>query len=164
MAFYPAGPYDNSSDGPGTRHLECIEPGGAFLRAGIRCGFIQDRPRDLHVRSLQRHGHLLPARHRHAHRTPRRTLQNTVAPLVIFGLVAPLVSGGKATPRSARRSRNCFSPAKPRGARRSDWSYGVGTDKKARVLREYEQVLPENSVGEEVWQQACQLPRRCRRA
>lgn len=41
---------------------------------------------------------------------------------------------------------------------------GVGRNEDARVLREYEQVLPEYSLGEEVWQQACQLPHPCRRA
>ena len=41
---------------------------------------------------------------------------------------------------------------------------GVGTDKEARILGEYEQVLPEYSVGEEIWEQACELAHRCCRA
>ena len=41
---------------------------------------------------------------------------------------------------------------------------GVGTEKEARVLREYEQVLPEFAVNDEIWEQACALAHRCRRS
>jgi predicted nucleic acid-binding protein len=40
---------------------------------------------------------------------------------------------------------------------------GIGAEKEARVLKEYEQVLPEYAVDEEVWAQACELAYRCRR-
>lgn len=40
---------------------------------------------------------------------------------------------------------------------------GVGTDKEARVLREYGQVLPEYAMNDEIWEQACDLAHRCRR-
>jgi predicted nucleic acid-binding protein len=40
---------------------------------------------------------------------------------------------------------------------------GIGTDKEARVLREYEQVLPEYAMNDEIWEQACGLAHRCRR-
>ena len=36
------------------------------------------------------------------------------------------------------------------------WS-GVGTDSERRVLREYEQVLPEYSITDNTWQAACDL-------
>lgn len=41
---------------------------------------------------------------------------------------------------------------------------GIGAEKEARVLKEYEQVLPEYAVDEEIWEQACELAHRCRRA
>jgi predicted nucleic acid-binding protein len=41
---------------------------------------------------------------------------------------------------------------------------GVGTEKEARVLREYEQVLPEFAVNDDIWEQACALAHRCRRS
>lgn len=40
---------------------------------------------------------------------------------------------------------------------------GVRTDKEARVLQEYEQVLPEYPIGDEIWEQSCELAHRCRR-
>jgi predicted nucleic acid-binding protein len=40
---------------------------------------------------------------------------------------------------------------------------GIGTDKEARVLREYEQVLPEYAISDEIWDQACDLAHSCRR-
>ncbi|MEX1118205.1 MAG: PIN domain-containing protein [Terrimicrobiaceae bacterium] len=41
---------------------------------------------------------------------------------------------------------------------------GVRGEKEARVLKEYEQVLPEYSLSNDVWQEACELAARCRRS
>jgi len=41
---------------------------------------------------------------------------------------------------------------------------GVGRDPERRVLREYEQVIPELPINDEVWQLACELADRCRKA
>ncbi|MGC3992253.1 MAG: PIN domain-containing protein [Chthoniobacteraceae bacterium] len=41
---------------------------------------------------------------------------------------------------------------------------GVGRDPERRVLREYEQVIPELPINDEVWQLACELACRCRQA
>ena len=46
----------------------------------------------------------------------------------------------------------------------SEWYLLPPAARQCLRWREYEQVLPENSVGEEVWEQACQLAHRCRRA
>ncbi|HMP76156.1 MAG TPA: PIN domain-containing protein [Kiritimatiellia bacterium] len=41
---------------------------------------------------------------------------------------------------------------------------GVGNDRERAILKEYEQVIPEFSIDDEVWQEACELAERCRRA
>jgi predicted nucleic acid-binding protein len=40
----------------------------------------------------------------------------------------------------------------------------VGNEHDRRILREFEQKLPELSITDEVWQEACELADRCRRA
>lgn len=41
---------------------------------------------------------------------------------------------------------------------------GVGTDPERQMLREMEQRIPELSINDEVWQAACELADRCRKA
>jgi predicted nucleic acid-binding protein len=41
---------------------------------------------------------------------------------------------------------------------------GVGNDTERRVLTVYEQRLPELPITDEVWQEACELADRCRKA
>ena len=41
---------------------------------------------------------------------------------------------------------------------------GVGGDKDRAILREMEQTIPELSIDDEVWLEACDLAERCRRA
>lgn len=41
---------------------------------------------------------------------------------------------------------------------------GVGSDSDRAILREMEQVIPEYAMDDEVWQEACELADRCRRA
>lgn len=40
---------------------------------------------------------------------------------------------------------------------------GIGNDEERRVLREFEQVIPELPITEQVWQMACELADRGRR-
>jgi predicted nucleic acid-binding protein len=41
---------------------------------------------------------------------------------------------------------------------------GVHDEKERKVLREYEQVIPELDITSEVWDEACALSNRCRKA
>ncbi|MCX7827227.1 MAG: PIN domain-containing protein [Verrucomicrobiae bacterium] len=41
---------------------------------------------------------------------------------------------------------------------------GAGSENDRRVLREFEQTMPELPISEEVWEEACELADRCRRA
>ncbi|HEY5792821.1 MAG TPA: PIN domain-containing protein [Chthoniobacterales bacterium] len=41
---------------------------------------------------------------------------------------------------------------------------GVGNDQERKVLWEYEALIPEYPITDEVWEQACELASRCRRA
>jgi predicted nucleic acid-binding protein len=41
---------------------------------------------------------------------------------------------------------------------------GVGSEADSRLLRDYEQILPELAITDEVWQEACELAERCRRS
>ena len=41
---------------------------------------------------------------------------------------------------------------------------GVGADRERQMLREMEQRIPELSINDEVWQTACELADRCRKA
>jgi predicted nucleic acid-binding protein len=41
---------------------------------------------------------------------------------------------------------------------------GVRDEKERKVLREYEQVIPELDITSEVWDEACALSNRCRKA
>jgi len=57
------------------------------------------------------------------------------------------------------RGEACWCPV----VRLELWA-GVGRDPERAVLREYEQVIPELPINEDVWQFACELADRCRRA
>jgi predicted nucleic acid-binding protein len=61
--------------------------------------------------------------------------------------VADLVSGNAA----------CWCPV----IRLELWN-GVGSENDRRLLREMEQLLPELSITDEVWEMACELASRCR--
>ena len=39
---------------------------------------------------------------------------------------------------------------------------GAGGDRERKVLREFERILPELAITDEVWNEACDLARRCR--
>ena len=41
---------------------------------------------------------------------------------------------------------------------------GVRDEKERKILREYEQVIPELDITPEVWDEACALSNRCRKA
>lgn len=41
---------------------------------------------------------------------------------------------------------------------------GVGNDRERNMLRQYEEIIPGYPIDNEVWQQACELATRCRRA
>ena len=41
---------------------------------------------------------------------------------------------------------------------------GVSTEQERAALRDYEQRIPELSINEEIWQSACELADRCRKA
>ena len=41
---------------------------------------------------------------------------------------------------------------------------GVGSEPDRQTLREYEQSLPELPITDEIWQEACELADRCRKA
>jgi predicted nucleic acid-binding protein len=40
---------------------------------------------------------------------------------------------------------------------------GIGNDVERRMLREFEQRIPERPITDEVWQLACEMAERCRR-
>src|SRR5438876_11318076 len=41
---------------------------------------------------------------------------------------------------------------------------GVSTEQERAALREYEQRIPELAINDEIWQSACELADRCRKA
>lgn len=41
---------------------------------------------------------------------------------------------------------------------------GVGSEKERRILRVYEQELPEFPIDDQVWEEACELASNCRKA
>jgi predicted nucleic acid-binding protein len=59
----------------------------------------------------------------------------------------------------------CFERARRVGAPWFAWSCGAApAERERKVLREFERLVPELAITDEVWSEACDLARRCRGA